>query len=58
MFEDYTRGEVQSEIARLFKMQYELKFQEEVEIRTKTITDEDGNTTTVEYEYRILHVYL
>lgn len=58
IFEDYTREEVQSEIARLFKMQYELKFQEEVEIRTKTITDEDGNTTTVEYEYRILHVYL
>lgn len=58
IFEDYTRVEVQSEIARLFKMQYELKFQEEVEIRTKTITDEDGNTTTVEYEYRILHVYL
>lgn len=58
IFEDYTREEVQSEIARLFKMQYELKFQEEVEICTKTITDADGNTTTVEYEYRILHVYL
>ena len=58
IFEDYTREEVQSEIVRLFKMQYELKFQQEVEIRTKTITDEDGNTTTVEYEYRILHVYL
>lgn len=38
--------------------QYDLELDEEVEIRSYTTTDEDGNTSTVYYEYRILNVTL
>ena len=58
IFEDYTREEVQAELARLFDAQYDLELDEEVEIRSYTTTDEDGNTSTVYYEYRILNVTL
>ena len=58
VFEDYTREEVQEELARLFDAQYDLELDEEVEIRSYTTTDEDGNTSTVYYEYRILNVTL
>lgn len=58
VFEDYTREEVQAELVRLFEEQYDLELDEEVEIRSYTTTDEDGNTSTVYYEYRILNVTL
>lgn len=53
-----TREEVQAELVRLFEEQYDLELDEEVEIRSYTTTDEDGNTSTVYYEYRILNVTL
>lgn len=55
---EYTREEVQAELVRLFEEQYDLELDEEVEIRSYTTTDEDGNTSTVYYEYRILNVTL
>lgn len=42
VFEDYTREEVQAELVRLFEEQYDLELDEEVEIRSYTTTDEDG----------------
>ena len=38
IFEDYTREEVQAELARLFDAQYDLELDEEVEIRMKMAT--------------------
>lgn len=58
LFEDYTREEVQGTLQSLFNQQYELKLEEEVEIRTRTVHHSDGTTSTEEYEYYILHVTL
>ncbi len=65
-FEDYTREEVQARLQSLFAAQYELKLEEKVEIRTRTVhshsTDADGNVSDdsyeEEYEYYILNVTL
>lgn len=54
LLQSYTPESTQTEIERIFSMQYTLTLTEEVEIRT--YTDEDGNEH--EYEYRILHVTL
>lgn len=58
LFEDYTRDEVQGTLQSLFNQQYELKLEEEIEIRTRTVHHSDGTTSTEEYEYYILHVTL
>lgn len=63
-FEDYTREEVQARLQSIFAVQYELKLEEKVEIRTRTVhshsTDADGNVSDdsyeEEYEYYILNV--
>lgn len=65
-FEDYTREEVQARLQSIFAAQYELKLEEKVEIRTRTVhshsTDADGNVSDdsyeEEYEYYILNVTL
>jgi hypothetical protein len=69
-YHDYTREEVQAELAALFSQQYTLTVQEVVEIRYRTETrtdywtDEDGNehsdtyTVEVPYNYYILNVTL
>ena len=66
-FENYTRSQVQARLQSIFEAQYELKLEEEIEIRTRTVhsssTDpETGETTDEsyeeEYEYYILNVTL
>ena len=66
-FENYTRSQVQARLQSIFDAQYELKLEERVEIRTRTVhsssTDpETGETTDEsyeeEYEYYILNVTL
>lgn len=66
-FENYTRSQVQAELQRIFGEQYELRLEEEVEIRTRIVdssyTDpETGETVDdsyeEEYEYYILNVTL
>lgn len=66
-FEVYTREEVQERLQSIFDAQYELKIEEEVEIRTRTVessyTDPDTGETIddsyeEEYEYYILNVTL
>ncbi len=65
-FENYTRSQVQARLQSIFDAQYELKLEEKVEIRTRTVhshsTDADGNVSDdsyeEEYEYYILNVTL
>lgn len=66
-FENYTRSQVQARLQSIFEVQYELKLDEKIEIRTRTVhassTDpETGETTDEsyeeEYEYYILNVTL
>ncbi len=65
-FENYTRSQVQARLQSIFEAQYELKLEEKVEIRTRTVhshsTDADGNVSDdsyeEEYEYYILNVTL
>lgn len=66
-FENYTRSQVQARLQSIFDAQYELKLEEKIEIRTRTVhsssTDpETGETTDEsyeeEYEYYILNVTL
>ena len=54
LLQSYTPQSAQTELERLFGLQYTLTLTEEIEIRTRT--DEDGNEE--EYEYRILNVTL
>ena len=62
LLQSYTPQSAQSEIERIFDMQYTLTLTEEVEIRyrTETRTDSEGNSYTVEvpYNYYILNVKL
>lgn len=58
LYEDYTREEVQSMLQTVFNQQYELKLEEEVETRTRTVHHSDGTTSTEEYKYYILNVTL
>ena len=58
VYEDYTRGEVQGELARLLEEQYELKLETVIEQRSVTTTNPDGTTTTTYYDYKILNVTL
>ncbi len=62
LFKTYTLSEVQSELQRVFDMQYTLTLTEEVEVRyrtetrteTTTTTDpETGETTTETHEYEV-----
>lgn len=46
MFEDYTRAEVQSELQRLFNLQYSISYDAKKEVRTRTETQ-----TTYEWEW-------
>ena len=70
-FENYTRSQVQARLQSIFEAQYELKLEEEVEIRTRKETrvgyrynpiTGTGHTytyqVTVQYEYKILNVTL
>ena len=61
-FENYTRAQVQAELQRIFNAQYELTFNEEVEIRTRTETRTGsytytdpvtGESYTEHYEYEV-----
>ena len=54
LLQSYTPQSAQTELERIFAMQYTLTLTEEIEIRTTT--DEEGNEE--EYEYRILNVKL
>ena len=58
VYEAYTREQVQTEIARLFEEQYELKLETIVERRSTTTTNPDGSTSTTYYNYYILEVTL
>ena len=70
-FENYTRSQVQARLQSIFEVQYELKLEEKVEIRTRKETrvgyrynplSGTGHTytyqVTVQYEYKILDVTL
>lgn len=70
-FENYTRSQVQARLQSIFEVQYELKLEEKVEIRTRKETrvgyrynpiTGTGHTytyqVTVQYEYKILDVTL
>ena len=70
-FENYTRSQVQARLQSIFEAQYELKLEEQVEIRTRKETrvgyrynpiTGTGHTytyqVTVQYEYKILNVTL
>ena len=70
-FENYTRSQVQARLQSIFEVQYELKLEEKVEIRTRKETrvgyrynpiTGTGHTytyqVTVQYEYKILNVTL
>lgn len=66
-YEDYSRAEVQEALQELFDLQYELKLEEEVEIRTREVsyTETDPLTGEVKhktrqesYPYYILNVIL
>ena len=70
-FENYTRSQVQARLQSIFEAQYELKLEENVEIRTRKETrvgyrynpiTGTGHTytyqVTVQYEYKILNVTL
>lgn len=70
-FENYTRSQVQARLQSIFDVQYELKLEEKVEIRTRKETrvgysynpiTGTGHTytyqVTVQYEYKILNVTL
>ena len=46
MFEDYSRAEVQSELQRLFNLQYSISYDTKKEVRTRTETQ-----TTYEWEW-------
>lgn len=58
VYEAYTHEQVQAEIARLFKEQYELILETIVERRSTTTTNPDGSTSTTYYNYYILEVTL
>ncbi len=70
LYQYFIESEVTSELEKLFDLQYDLSIMETVETRyktetrTKTWTDEDGNTYTdtytvqVPYDYKILNVTL
>ena len=62
LLQSYTPQSAQTEIERIFDMQYTLTLTEEVEVRyrTETRTDSEGNTYTVEvpYTYYICNVKL
>ena len=62
LLQSYTPQSAQTEIERIFDMQYTLTLTEEVEVRyrTETRTDSEGNSYTVEvpYNYYILNVKL
>ena len=58
VYEDYTRGEVQGELARLLEKQYELRLETVIEQRSVTTTNPDGTTTTTYYDYKVLNVTL
>ena len=47
MYEDYTRSEVQSMLSSLFDRQYELTFEEVVEVRYRT----ENRTRTLDSSY-------
>lgn len=62
-YHDYTREEVQAELAALFAQQYTLTVQEEIEVRYRTETHTDPETgesydVEVPYNYYILNVTL
>jgi len=66
-FENYTRAQVQEQLQRIFEVQYELRLEEEVEIRTRTVDssytdpetgEETDDSYEEEYEYYILNVTL
>ena len=56
---EFTLEDVEAELQELFEAQYTLTLWEEVEIRTRTVTDPDtGEETEEEYEWRILNISL
>lgn len=56
---NYTLAEVESELQTILNLQYTLSVTEEVEKRTRTVTDPDtGEETEEEYDYYILNISL
>lgn len=58
-FGDYTLADVEGELPVILNIQYTLSVTEEVEARTRTVTDPDtGEETEEEYDYYILNISL
>ena len=59
MFGNYTLDDVKDELPVILNLQYTLNVTEEVEVRTRTVTDpETGDETEEEYDYYILNIEL
>lgn len=56
MYGNYKVGDISSDIEMLFQNQFHLELWDEVETRTRTVTNDDGTTSEEEYEVTILNV--
>lgn len=56
MYGNYKAADLSEDLLALFREQFHLELTEEVEIRTRTVTNDDGTTSEEEYEVTILNV--
>ena len=56
MYGNYKAADLSEDLLSLFREQFHLELTEEVETRTRTVTNDDGTTSEEEYEVTILNV--
>ena len=56
MYGNYRAADLSEDLLALFKEQFHLELTEEVETRTRTVTNDDGTTSEEEYEVTILNM--
>lgn len=56
MYGNFKVGNISSDLEMLFQDQFHLELWDEVETRTRTVTNDDGTTSEEEYEVTVLNV--
>ena len=56
MYGNFKVGDISSDLEMLFQDQFHLELCDEVETRTRTVTNDDGTTSEEEYEVTVLNV--
>ena len=56
MYGNFKVGDISSDLEMLFQDQFHLELWDEVETRTRTVTNDDGTTSEEEYEVTVLNV--